>query len=52
MKFIHYIENISGIDRYGLTSLLIFVVFFLGMLTWVFRTKKKNFNEVSRLPLE
>lgn len=52
MKFINYIEKISGIDVYGLASLLIFVVFFTAMLTWVFRTKKQTFNEISRIPLD
>lgn len=52
MKFIHYIEKVSGISIYGLSSLLIFVLFFIIMLTWVFKTKKKNFRDVSRIPLD
>ncbi len=52
MKFIHYIEKISGISVYGLSSLLIFVIFFALMLTWVYRTKKKTFIEISRIPLD
>ncbi|WP_336516634.1 CcoQ/FixQ family Cbb3-type cytochrome c oxidase assembly chaperone [Pollutibacter soli] len=52
MKFIHYLEKISGIDVYGMISLSIFVLFFVTMLTWVFRTKKSIFNEISRIPLD
>lgn len=52
MKFIHYIEKISGVDIYGLASLLIFVIFFTVMLTWVFKTKKKTFDEISHIPLD
>lgn len=52
MKFIHYIEKISGVDMYGIISLTIFVVFFLAMLTWVFKTGKKTFAEISRIPLD
>jgi cbb3-type cytochrome oxidase subunit 3 len=52
MKFIHYLEKISRIDVYGMVSLTIFVLFFLGMLAWVLKTKKKQFDEVSRLPLD
>jgi cytochrome c oxidase cbb3-type subunit IV len=52
MKFIHYLEKISRIDLYGMISLAIFVLFFLVMLTWVFKTKKQKFNEASRLPLD
>ena len=52
MKFIHYIEKISSIDIYGMLSLGIFVLFFVVMLTWVLKTKKKEFDEVSRVPLD
>jgi cytochrome c oxidase cbb3-type subunit IV len=52
MKFIHYLEKVSGIDIYGLTSLLVFVVFFSLMLTWVFKTRKTTFREISRIPLD
>jgi len=51
MKFIHYIEKISGVDIYGLVSLLIFVLFFTLMLTWVFRVDKKKIKEISEIPL-
>ncbi len=52
MKFIHYLEKISGVDVYGVISLSIFVLFFLAMLTWVFRTRKSTFREISRIPLD
>lgn len=52
MKFIHYLEKISGVDIYGIISLSIFVLFFTGMLIWVFKTKNKTFKEVSRIPLD
>jgi len=52
MKFIHYLEKISGVDIYGVISLSIFVLFFLVMLTWVFRTRKSTFQEISRIPLD
>lgn len=52
MKFINYLEKVSGIDIMGLVSLLGFFLFFVAMLTWVFRTRKKKFNEISRIPLD
>lgn len=52
MKFINYLEKVSGVDIMGLMSLTIFFLFFLGMLTWVFKTKKKDFNDASRIPLD
>ncbi|MFN8289832.1 MAG: cbb3-type cytochrome c oxidase subunit 3 [Chitinophagaceae bacterium] len=52
MKFINYLEKVSGVDMMGLISLIVSFLFFTGMLIWVIRTKKKNFNEVSRMPLD
>ena len=52
MKFIHYIEKVGGIDIYGMISLAMFGLFFLVMLTWVLKTKKKKFDEISRIPLD
>ncbi|MGZ5245594.1 MAG: CcoQ/FixQ family Cbb3-type cytochrome c oxidase assembly chaperone [Flavitalea sp.] len=52
MKFINYIEKISGVDIYGLTSLSIFFIFFMVMLVMVFTTSKKKINEISRIPLD
>jgi cytochrome c oxidase cbb3-type subunit IV len=52
MKFIHYIEKIGGIDIFGIISLVMFFLFFLVMLIWIFKTRKKIFNEISRIPLD
>lgn len=52
MKFIHYLEKISGVDLLGMISLGIFVLFFVVMLTWVFKTKRKELEEISRIPLD
>jgi len=52
MKFIHYLEKTAGVDIFGMISLCIFVLFFLVMITWVFKTKKKTFSEISRIPLD
>jgi hypothetical protein len=52
MKFIHYIEKVSGVDIMGLSSLLLFVLFFTVMLTWVLRSSRKRMDEISRLPLD
>jgi hypothetical protein len=51
MKFIHYIEKISGVDIYGLLSLGIFFVFFVVMLVWVFRSDKAKLKSISEIPL-
>lgn len=52
MKFIHYIEKIGGVDIFGTLSLSIFTLFFTAVLVWVFKTKKKVFDDINRLPLD
>jgi hypothetical protein len=51
MKFIHYMEKVSGIDAYGLFSLSLFVTFFLVMLIMVFTMKSKAIDELKNIPL-
>ncbi len=52
MKFINYLEKISGIDVFALTSFSIFFVFFLFILIWAWKADKTMIEEISRLPLE
>ncbi|ULQ58407.1 CcoQ/FixQ family Cbb3-type cytochrome c oxidase assembly chaperone [Flavihumibacter rivuli] len=52
MKFINYLEKISGVSIYGLSSLLIFGTFFLLMLIWVIKADKKLIDEISHIPLD
>jgi hypothetical protein len=52
MKFINYIEKVSGVEIMGLISLLMFVTFFTIMLVWVFKTNKKKLQDISRIPLD
>ena len=51
MKFVHYLERIVGVDIYPLLSLVIFGSFFLVVAVWLLSTKKSDFDEVSRIPL-
>jgi len=52
MKFINYLEKISGVSIYGLTSLLLFGTIFLVMLIWAFKADKGMIEEISQLPLD
>ena len=52
MKFIHYLEKISGVGIFPLISLLMFVVFFMGVTFYVYRTPKKHFQQQGNIPLE
>ena len=52
MKFIHYLEKISGVSIYGLSSLIIFGLFFLVMTLWALKADKKMIEELRNLPLD
>lgn len=52
MKFINYLESITGVGIYPLVSLFVFVVFFLLVTLFVFKGSKKYFETLSNIPLE
>jgi cytochrome c oxidase cbb3-type subunit 4 len=52
MKFVHYLEKITGVSIYPLLSFAIFGLFFLIMLIWVVRADKKTIHDISRIPLD
>jgi len=52
MKFIHYLEKITGVDIYALSSFTIFFSFFLLMALWAWKADKKMIDEINRLPLD
>ena len=51
MKFINYLETISGVDIYALVSFVIFFVFFIIIIVWTFKTDRKTIDHLSNLPL-
>ncbi len=52
MKFIHYLESITGIGIYPIASFLIFFLFFITVSIYVLRAGRKHFDEVARIPLD
>lgn len=48
----HNLTEIDGVNIYPLISLLIFVLFFVVMFTYVARMKKSRIEELGALPLE
>ncbi|MFO0356197.1 MAG: CcoQ/FixQ family Cbb3-type cytochrome c oxidase assembly chaperone [Sphingobacteriaceae bacterium] len=52
MKFINYLESITGIGIYPLTSLLVFVGFFLLVTLFVIKGSKTYFDTLSNLPID
>jgi cytochrome c oxidase cbb3-type subunit 4 len=52
MKFINYLESITGIGFYPLASFLIFFLFFLAVSIYLVRAGKKHFDAVAEIPLD
>lgn len=52
MKFINYLESIAGVSVFGLGSLLLFSILFLGIVVWTFKADKKMIEEISQIPLD
>ncbi|RYD58304.1 MAG: CcoQ/FixQ family Cbb3-type cytochrome c oxidase assembly chaperone [Sphingobacteriales bacterium] len=51
MKFKNYLETITGVEIYPLTSLLIFFLFFTALAIWAIRANKSYINELKNMPL-
>ncbi|HNG72788.1 MAG: CcoQ/FixQ family Cbb3-type cytochrome c oxidase assembly chaperone [Chitinophagales bacterium] len=52
MKFINYLEGITGVSVFPMTSLLLFVIFFIGVMVWVMRADTGFINHMRNIPLE
>ncbi len=52
MKFRNYLDTIADIGIYPLVSLLLFFVFFLGLLWYVLTMNKKEAGEQAAIPLD
>jgi hypothetical protein len=51
MKFINYLEKITGVDIYAISSFSIFFTFFIIMALWAWKADKKLIDELNNLPL-
>lgn len=50
MKFIHYLETITGVGIFPLTSLTIFFLFFAAVATWALKADKAYIGSMKRIP--
>lgn len=50
MKFIHYLEKITGVGIFPLCSLIIFFLFFSLLLLWILRADNKYINSLKNIP--
>jgi len=53
LRFIkHNLTSIDGVSIYPILSLLIFFLFFAVLITWVYRMRKTEVDELSNIPFE
>jgi cytochrome c oxidase cbb3-type subunit IV len=46
------LQSIQGIEIYPLISLVIFALFFIGLIIWLFKIDKSYIKEMEILPLD
>jgi cytochrome c oxidase cbb3-type subunit IV len=46
------LQSIQGIEVYPLISLVIFALFFIGLIIWLFKIDKSYIKEMEILPLD
>jgi cytochrome c oxidase cbb3-type subunit 3 len=51
MKFINYLESISGVGIFPLISLLIFFSFFTVLFLYIWKADKNTINHNKNIPL-
>ncbi len=52
MKFINYLESISGIAIYPMTSLFIFFGFFTLLIVYLIKADKQHIKDLKNLPFD
>lgn len=52
MKFINYLQSISGVSIFPMISLLIFVAFFTGLFVYLYFARKEHIEELKNIPLK
>lgn len=49
--FKEVLQSIEGVEFYTIVSMLIFILFFIGVTFWLFKVDKKYIKMMSELPL-
>jgi hypothetical protein len=52
MKFINYLEKVTGVDVYAMTAFMIFFIMFIIISIWVWRADNKLIDTLSKLPFD
>jgi cytochrome c oxidase cbb3-type subunit IV len=45
------LQSIEGVEFYTIVSMIIFILFFIGMTIWLFKVDKNYIKTMSELPL-
>ncbi len=52
MKFINYLEKISGVSIYPVISLVLFMALFIVVVIYAMRTSAESISEMENLPFD
>jgi cytochrome c oxidase cbb3-type subunit 3 len=52
MKFINYLEKITGVGIFPMISLILFMAIFLAVIILVIRTPNETVKKLKNLPLD
>ncbi len=47
-----FLNNVTGVNSYLIFSMIVFMLFFIGLVIWVIKADKKYINKMKNLPLD
>lgn len=47
-----FLDQVQGMEGYLIFSMMIFLLFFIGLLVWVYKADKKYIEEMEKMPLD
>lgn len=47
-----FLANVQGVDGYLIFSMIVFMLFFLGLVWWVLKADQGYLSKMKNLPLE
>jgi cytochrome c oxidase cbb3-type subunit 4 len=50
--FKYYFEQVHNVEIWPIISLSIFIIFFIGLLIWVYTADKSYINKMKNLPMD
>jgi cbb3-type cytochrome oxidase subunit 3 len=47
-----FLANVTGMDGYLIFSMVVFFIFFVGLIWWVYRADKSYISRMEKLPFD